>query len=174
VTLLVLFILAVIWAAVLLPPWLQSRSENRPADSITSFRNQLSVLERRAAIVGPHRGAHGARPAARPVARSAGMTNVARQNAALRRSDVRRRRREVFFTLAGAAAVTMILALWLGGVVWALHLGVDALLGGYVLLLVQAQQREAERHQKVRYLAERRRPARQPEPVLAFRRSATN
>ena len=44
---LVLVILAAIWAAVLLPPFLQSRSENRPADSISTFRNQLHVLERR-------------------------------------------------------------------------------------------------------------------------------
>ena len=43
-TILVLFILAAVWAAVLLPPWLQNRSESRPADSITSFRRQLSVL----------------------------------------------------------------------------------------------------------------------------------
>jgi hypothetical protein len=50
---LVLFILAVIWAAVLLPPYLQNRSESRPADSISSFQRQLSVLERRAVVVNP-------------------------------------------------------------------------------------------------------------------------
>ena len=49
----VLFILAVIWAAVLLPPYLQNRSESRPADPISSFQRQLSVLERRSVVVNP-------------------------------------------------------------------------------------------------------------------------
>ena len=49
----VLLILAVIWAAVLLPPYLQNRSESRPADSISSFQRQLSVLERRSVMVNP-------------------------------------------------------------------------------------------------------------------------
>ena len=43
---LVLVILALIWAAVLLPPYLQNRRETRPGDSIANFRSQLSVLER--------------------------------------------------------------------------------------------------------------------------------
>ena len=45
-TLLVLVILGLIWAAVLVPPYLQNRREHRPGDSIASFRHQLSVLER--------------------------------------------------------------------------------------------------------------------------------
>ena len=43
---LVLVILAAIWAAVLVPPYLQNRRETRPGDSIATFRSQLSVLER--------------------------------------------------------------------------------------------------------------------------------
>ncbi|HEY4376885.1 MAG TPA: hypothetical protein VGM93_06990, partial [Acidimicrobiales bacterium] len=42
----VLLILAVVWAAVLLPPFLRNRREGRPADSVLSFRQQLSTLER--------------------------------------------------------------------------------------------------------------------------------
>ena len=42
----VLLILAVVWAAVLVPPWLRNRADARPADSITAFRRRLSVLER--------------------------------------------------------------------------------------------------------------------------------
>ena len=37
------------------------------------------------------------------------------------------------------------LALVLGGPVWALHLAVDVVLGAYVLLLAQMQQRHVER-----------------------------
>ena len=43
---LVFLLLGVIWAAVLVPPWLQSRREARPIASIMSFRSQLWSLER--------------------------------------------------------------------------------------------------------------------------------
>ncbi|HVL27065.1 MAG TPA: hypothetical protein VM390_02875 [Acidimicrobiales bacterium] len=49
---LVLLILAVIWAAVLIPPFLRARAEGRPADSITDFHRQLSVLRRTGPRVG--------------------------------------------------------------------------------------------------------------------------
>ena len=158
-TLLVLFILAVIWAAVLLPPYLQNRSESRPADSISSFQRQLSVLERRAVMVNPslQRMPSGDR---------------SYEAAALRlsRSEAKKRRRDVLFTLAGAAGLTFVLAVMLGGPVWGLQLLCDLLLGAYVVLLAQAQQRSVEREAKVRYL-----PTRQarPEPALLLRRSGS-
>src|SRR3954463_12628211 len=34
------------WAAVLTPPLLRSRMENRPGSSVTDFRRQLSTLQR--------------------------------------------------------------------------------------------------------------------------------
>lgn len=49
----VFLLLGVIWAAVLVPPWLQSRREARPIASIMSFRSQLWSLERAT----PHYGA---------------------------------------------------------------------------------------------------------------------
>ena len=39
-------LLGVIWAAVLLPPWLQSRREARPTASMVTFRRQLWSLAR--------------------------------------------------------------------------------------------------------------------------------
>ena len=128
-TLLVLFILAVIWLAVLLPPWLQNRTATRPADSITNFQHQLSVLERRAGSVAPHRVAArspnvttmypysaslraGVGPAARP--KPFVPAPVIRMSAA----EARRRRREVFNTLGGAAVLTFLLAAFIGGPVW--------------------------------------------------------
>ena len=39
-------LLGVIWAAVLLPPWLQSRREARPTASMVTFRRQLRSLAR--------------------------------------------------------------------------------------------------------------------------------
>ena len=160
---LVLFILAVIWAAVLLPPYLQNRSESRPADSISSFQRQLSVLERRAVGVNPS------------LQRSAPSGRSFRSEftpAALRlsRSEAKRRRRDVLFTLAGAAGITFLMALMLGGPVWGLHLLCDVLLAGYVVLLVQVQQRATERDAKVRYLPSRSVRA---EPALLLRRSGS-
>jgi hypothetical protein len=49
----VFLLLGVIWAAVLVPPWLQSRREARPIASIMSFRSQLWSLQRAT----PHYGA---------------------------------------------------------------------------------------------------------------------
>ena len=42
---LVLLVVAAAWAAVLLPPLLRSRLENRPNSSVTDFRRQLSRLQ---------------------------------------------------------------------------------------------------------------------------------
>jgi hypothetical protein len=161
VTLLVLFILAVIWAAVLLPPYLQNRSESRPADSISSFQRQLSVLERRSVVVNP--------ALQRSVPSSSYSTRTYIPPARLGRNEAKKRRRDVLFTLAGAAGVTLLLALMLGGAVWGLQLLCDVLLGAYVVLLAQVQQRAVERDSKVRYLPNRT----APEPALLLRRSGS-
>jgi hypothetical protein len=154
---LVLLILAVIWAAVLLPPYLQNRSESRPADSISSFQHQLSVLERRAVMVNPSLQ----REPVRGVATSAALR--------LSRAEAKKRRRDVLYTLAGGAGVTFVMAVMLGGTVWGLHLLCDVLLAAYVVMLVQVQQRAIERTSKVRYLPSR---AVRPEPAL-LRRSGS-
>src|SRR5262245_37604674 len=62
---LVLLVVAAAWAAVLLPPLLRSRIENRPNSSVTDFRNQLSSLQRAM----PSRGV-AMRSMARPLAPS--------------------------------------------------------------------------------------------------------
>ena len=158
----VLFILAVIWAAVLLPPYLQNRSESRPADSISSFQRQLSVLERRSVVVNP-----ALQRTASPRMYSTSMVRASR----LARSEAKKRRRDVLFTLAGAAGVTLMMALLSGGLVWGLHLVCDLMLGAYVVLLAQAQQRASERETKVRYLPNRAAP--RAEPALLLRRSGS-
>ncbi len=62
---LVLLVVAAAWAAVLLPPMLRSRVENRPNSSVTDFRRQLNTLQSTAT---PARGAM--RPMGRPLASS--------------------------------------------------------------------------------------------------------
>lgn len=46
-------LLGVIWAAVLLPPWLQSRREGKPTASMVTFRRQLWSLARTSPGYGP-------------------------------------------------------------------------------------------------------------------------
>jgi hypothetical protein len=167
---LVLFILAVIWAAVLLPPYLQNRSESRPADSISSFQHQLSVLQRRAGTgTSPGHLATGPSPRA---ARAAGVSqSTAVQPFRMTRTAARKRRRDVLFTLGAAVLLTFPLAVIMGGPVWGLQVLCDLLFAAYVLLLIQSQQRAAEQDAKVRYLAGPERSA--PEPALALRRSGS-
>ena len=161
-TLLVLIILVLIWAAVLLPPYLQNRSESRPADSISSFQKQLSVLERRSNTIG------GGNHSVRSIGSAPGYSAAALR---MSRSEAKKRRRDVLFTLAAAAAITLPLAFMLGGSVWMLQLLCDVLLAGYVVLLVQSTQRATERDLKVRYLPNRQ--TRTAEPALLLRRSGS-
>jgi hypothetical protein len=174
-TVLVLVILALIWAAVLLPPYLQNRRETRPGDSIATFRSQLSVLERttpgaRSSLarldVGRYEPPRYVPPAAR------GPRAVAPTHAALRRSEARKRRRDVFLTLLGAVGVSFAGAVLLGGSTWMLFLVVLLTFLAYVGLLVHLQQQTVERDEKVRYLQTApRRTA--PEAQLLLRRSGS-
>jgi hypothetical protein len=79
---LVLLVVAAAWAAVLIPPLLRSRLENRPNSSVTDFRNQLSSLQRTM----PSRG--GMRSMARPLAPSP-LTRPAAPGRPVLRSGVR-------------------------------------------------------------------------------------
>ena len=84
---LVLLVVAAAWAAVLIPPLLRSRIENRPNSSVTDFRRQLNKLQstvpNRAS--GPMRGM--ARPLAQsPLQRPAAAGRPGQQPAQLRRS----------------------------------------------------------------------------------------
>ena len=168
---LVLVILAAIWAAVLVPPFLQSRRETRPGDSIATFRSQLSVLER--TTPGGRVGNVTRLDVARhDQHRTAARRPAAPSAAAMRRAEARRRRRDVFLTLLGAVGVTFVLALALGGAVWMLHLLVDVVFGAYVLLLVSLQQQSVEREEKVRYL-EPTRPVVRPDQQVLLRRSGS-
>ena len=45
-SLVVLLILALLWAVFLVPRMVQARAEKTPADSVGAFRHQLSILER--------------------------------------------------------------------------------------------------------------------------------
>jgi hypothetical protein len=63
---LVLIVVAAAWAAVLLPPLLRSRMDARPGSSVSSFRRQLTSLQRSV----PGSGVSPMRSMARPLAGS--------------------------------------------------------------------------------------------------------
>jgi hypothetical protein len=88
---LVLLVVAAAWAAVLIPPLLRSRIENRPNSSVTDFRRQLNKLQGGV----PHRAGGAMRGMARPLAQSplhrpAAGGRPGQQPAQLRRSGAGR------------------------------------------------------------------------------------
>jgi hypothetical protein len=87
---LVLLVVAAAWAAVLIPPLLRSRIENRPNSSVTDFRRQLNKLQSTV----PSRASGSMRGMARPLAQSPLYRPVAggrpgMQSAQLRRGGTR-------------------------------------------------------------------------------------
>ncbi len=151
-----LIILAVVWAAVLVPPFVRSRREGHPGSSVTSFRAQLSTLER--ATPGSSLRAVG-----HPQAQPHGM--------ALGSLDARRRRRDVLVGLLGATGVTFLLAIAAGGWFTMLFLLTAGSLGTYVYALRQRHLRTLERSVKVHTLTPRTSVA-MGAPAFAMRRSA--
>lgn len=146
-TIAVLLILLALWLAVLAPPAIRFfTGEARRADSVDNFNEALSVL-------GRTNGRRGSRENVPESGRNA-MT------------PAQRRRRDVLLGLLGAFAGSLALALVMGGpLLWGIQVVVDALVVGYVLLLVRFRQQTAERQTKVRYL-----PDRSPDDELALRR----
>lgn len=71
---LVLLVVAAAWAAVLIPPLLRSRVENRPNSSVTDFRRQLSRLQ---STVPARASGSSLRPVGRPLAPSPLQRNAA-------------------------------------------------------------------------------------------------
>ena len=171
----VLLILAVIWAAVLIPPALRSRAEGRPADSITAFHRQLAVL-RRAAPRGSSRhsdfvpeggmSSNHLSPlaavtslsvsAGRRPGEPTGYASTTRS--AMVRRNARRRRKDILLALLVAAGVSLALgAIPALRFLWMVHVAADVLLFGYVALLVRQRNLAAERDLKVRLLPTARR-----------------
>ena len=146
----VLLVLAVIWAAVLVPPMWRSRADGRPADSIKQFHRHLRVLNG----TEPHGYSRTLTATAGSAVITAPMPyrSSMRSSAELRRRRTLERRRNVLFSLAGSAAFTLLLAVV--GVKFALmaHLLSDIMLVAYVGLLARMRAIAAERELKLRFL----------------------
>ena len=142
----VLLILALVWAVFLVPQVLRARAEGRPADSIGAFRKQLYVLSRTSPA---HDGGSWRGPEPRPPASYAFDADPYRP----RRSDVRRRRRQILVGLLAGMSATLVLGLIPGlQVLLVLHLVLDLLCAAYVGLLIRVRNLAEEQDAKVRYL----------------------
>ena len=182
-----LFVLAALWAVVLVPPLLRART-TRSSDSIGDFKSHLGVLSRtngwsrrRAARRLPVRSPGVLAPPMRaPVGAvgPAGFRLSAPQRAA-------KRRRDITLGLVVAATVTLAFAAFAqSSAVWLLQGLVDVLLVGYLGLLVWFRgggvpvnvTRSRGPLTNVQYLAGRRAPELplQPTPELALRRTASS
>ena len=137
----VLFTLAVVWAAFLLPSILRRYRDGRPGSSVVSFRQQLSTLER-------------ATPGHSLRLSNTGPVPIVKSVPPARKTQVRRRR-DVLLVLMGTTALTFLAALAMGGYATALFVASAVALGGYVWALVQIRHRTEERQLKVRVLAPR-------------------
>jgi hypothetical protein len=174
-TLPVLIILAALWAVVLVPPLLRSRSQ-RTADSIVDFNYKLDVLGRTNGNLdlpqtvpspAPPAYSRDPLPAAAPrVAPAPAPLVVGRPGAAERSA---KRRRDLVRGFSLAIIISLLLATATRSpAAWALQMVVDLLAGIYALLWAYARSAQAERAEKVRYMPELR------VPELALRRSASS
>jgi len=143
-TILVLFVLAVVWA-VYLVSWIRSRTEHRRVNSISSFSNHLSILER---------ATPGSTSPVVPVAQGSAPLRGSEYFAPHRPklSPQKKRRRDILFGLAGATGVTLLGAFAFGGLMILLFLLSLGAFCGYVVLLANAQKQKLEREAKVRYM----------------------
>lgn len=174
----VVLILVVAWTWWGVVTWRDRRqTSGRRVNSIASFSNHLSILERSTpapsgvvvrnasgAVVGPYRppvvsAGFAAGPAAdrlRNLVTGAplGSTRspIGGMSQTLTLSQAQQRRRQLVFGLAGALVVTSLLALAIGGVFVSLALVVLAAAVTYGVLLVRARRVEIERLAKVRTL----------------------
>jgi hypothetical protein len=161
---LVILILAILWAAVLLPPILRSRNESGAPSGVGDFMSRLGSFGRSqqgdqglpalTPIMGPVNGGfngngNGNGNGHGPVANGAGApTGAVRVPGGM--TPQQRRRRDVFVGLLALAGVTFFMALFARSIpFWILHLIADGLLGGYVYMLVQMKHRSSERRTKV-------------------------
>ncbi|MGZ8762833.1 MAG: hypothetical protein ACXW2Y_05860 [Acidimicrobiia bacterium] len=160
----VLLILAVLWAAVLIPPLFKARTERRRGDSIGDFTHKLDVIGR----TGGYTAARPAPPAQMSIVGTTGAPRARVGAAPAGMTTAQRRRRDVLVGLLGAVAVTFVAALLTGStMMWIVQFAMDALLVTYVVLLVRMRTLAMEQRVKVRYLP-------QPTPQLALRRTASS
>jgi hypothetical protein len=159
----VLFILAVLWAVVLVPPLLRSRSQRTP-DSIVDFNFKLDVLGQTNGHLDIENVSAASNP--RPHVPTRALGPALRASTSQRSA---RRRRDLTRALTASVTVTLVLAATTHApAAWALQILVDVAGLTYLGLWAWLRTVQLERSENVRYMPERRAPA------LALRRSASS
>jgi hypothetical protein len=145
VAILVILVLAILWAAVLLPPILRSRSEagSSPGgvgDFLGKLRSGLGHGHQSDTGLPPLQPLMGPIGTPATTAPPLGPVQASRPGGM---SPTQRRRRDVLIGLLAAAGLTFLMAFFAGSMMfWVLNLLADALLGGYVYLLLQLKSRQ--------------------------------
>lgn len=134
----VLVILALIWAAALLPPFVRSRLEGDPVDSIGRFRRHLRVLE----CTTPAANALASDPL---VALGPHRMPEAWASEARRLRRLRRRRRTAGTLLSAMLGSLVVSAIPGLHQLLAFHLLLDAAFVAYLALLAQVKNQESAR-----------------------------
>jgi len=177
---LVILLLVVLWAAVLVPPILRSRSQST-LGGVGDFMARLGSIGRHESRRSAPRGMLGSSAGLlgpRPVEPIAPPVQHMRIPGAM--TPTQKRRRDVLVVLLGGVGFTFLLAV-VGHnmMLWGLQLLADALLAAYIFLLLQFKARAQDRRTKISYI-ERPRPAMAPvradmtDPsVLVLRRTAS-
>ena len=142
VTTLIFLGLAVVWAIVLLPELIRKLSGARSSDSIRSFNQQLSVLDRNGGRNSTRSSNVIDMRARTSMSRPAGNGGVRPVSPA-----TRKRRQEVLGSLGAATLLSLVCTVAFGGAFLYLFLLASALLVAYVVLLVQAGQPTAASRQ---------------------------
>lgn len=143
-------LLALVWAALLIPSMLQTKLESSPINGVRNFERSMGILAnaRSRKTMSPGRWIM--------VPRS-DVTQPVR-----RKSRVIRRRRQNFERLLALAGITFLAGFiphlrW----IWFVHLAVDAALGFYISRLLSYKRDERERREKVAPLPSEETPAQQ-------------
>jgi hypothetical protein len=187
VAIVVILVLAILWAAVLIPPILRARNDGGSSSSIaTGFHELFTSI---GSAFGHQRASDpdlpGMQPLVGPVGPvGSGMRPMRGQGGM---TPAQRRRRSVLVGLLLATGITLVMAAFSGGNVVFLGLqgATDVLLAAYVYLLLQLKTRQTTRRPQGRP-AEPAGPRRHlrpvpafkdltpaPEPAFALRRTAT-
>jgi hypothetical protein len=164
-----ILILAVLWAAFFLWPFLQRRLSGRNRDSIGDFSKRVSKLG--GVGMPTRRRQMPVLASPRPVAFKA--AGGPQPTTGLPMSPTaQKRRRDALMVFAALALASLLGAVVVGGtVLWAVQLVTDVLLVGFVVALVLLARRAHERKAQVHYL-----PSRAPaqSSALVLRRTASS
>jgi hypothetical protein len=156
VAILVILVLGVLWAAVLLPPILRSRSASGH-HGVSDFMDHLRSLGRSHAhrhaevggpvLHGPVGSPMGAPPRHVSSARGPIAPPLAYRPMPGGVSPMQRRRRNVLMVLAGVVAFTFLVALVMSSMmVWLVFLLSVGALGGYIYMLIRFKHEAAARY----------------------------